>query len=131
MESDLDNRSRLRNAKVSRKYGSTLVRTLRERYGENFAAGLADTATLREVINRLDAASLNRVQGDLEKGQLDEVGASRPFTGIGGLIDPRPDGATIGPSLLFWRVGARSGFCPISESTMDLASRFASLAAWR
>jgi hypothetical protein len=42
-----------------------------------------------------------------------------------------PDDATIGPSLLFWRVGARSGFCPISESTMDLASRFASLAAWR
>jgi hypothetical protein len=48
-----------------------------------------------------------------------------------GLTAPRPDGATIGPSLLFWRVGARSGFCPISESTMDLASRFASLAAWR
>ena len=68
MESDLDNRSRLRNAKVSRKYGSTLVRTLRERYGENFAAGLADTATLREVINRLDAASLNRLQADLDKG---------------------------------------------------------------
>ena len=78
MESDSDNRSRLRNAKVSRKYGSTLVRTLRERYGEYFAAGLADTATLREVINRIDAASLNRVQGDLEKGQLDEVGAFRP-----------------------------------------------------
>jgi hypothetical protein len=78
MESDLDNRSRLRNAKVSRKYGNTLVRTLRERCGENFAAGHAGTATLQEVINRLDAASLNRVQGDLEKGQLDEVGAFRP-----------------------------------------------------
>jgi hypothetical protein len=92
MESDLDNRSRLRNAKVSRKYGNTLVRTLRERCGENFAAGHAGTATLQEVINRLDAASLNRVQGDLEKGQLDEVWRvpSRPFTGIGGLIDPRP-----------------------------------------
>ena len=111
MESDLDNRSRLRNAKVSRKYGNTLVRTLRERYGENFAAGQAGTATLREVINRLDAASLNRVQGDLEKGQLDEVWRvpSRPFTGIGGLIDPRPH----------------------QRTTMDLASRFASLAAWR
>ena len=95
MESDLDNRNRIENAKISRNYGSTLVRDLRERYGENFAAGHADTATLREVINRLDAASLNRVQGDLEKGQLDEVWRvpSRPFTGIGGLIDPRPDGA--------------------------------------
>ena len=78
MESDLDNRNLIENAKISRNYGSTLVRDLRERYGENFAAGHADTATLREVINRLDAASLNRVQGDLEKGQLDEVGAFRP-----------------------------------------------------
>jgi hypothetical protein len=78
MESDSDNRNRIENAKISRNYGSTLVRDLRERYGENFAAGHADTATLREVINRLDAASLNRVQGDLEKGQLDEVGAFRP-----------------------------------------------------
>ena len=78
MESDLDNRNRIENAKISRNYGSTLVRDLRERYGENFAAGHAGTATLREVINRLDAASLNRVQSDLEKGQLDEVGAFRP-----------------------------------------------------
>jgi hypothetical protein len=78
MESDLDNRNRIENARISRNYGSTLVRDLRERYGENFAAGHADTATLREVINRLDAASLNRVQSDLEKGQLDEVGAFHP-----------------------------------------------------
>jgi hypothetical protein len=77
MESDLDNRNRIENAKISN-YGSTLVRDLRERYGENFATGHADTATLREVINRLDGASLNRLHGDLEKGQLDEVGAFRP-----------------------------------------------------
>jgi hypothetical protein len=78
MESDLDNRNRVKNAKISRNYGTTLVRALRERYGENFAAGHADTATLREVINRLDAASLNRLRGDLEKEQLDKVGAFRP-----------------------------------------------------
>jgi hypothetical protein len=78
MESDLDNRNRERNAKISRNYGTMLVRDLRERYGENFAAGHADTATLREVINRLDAASLNRLQAGLEKVQLDEVGAFRP-----------------------------------------------------
>jgi len=78
MESDLDNRNLIENAKISRNYGSTLVRDRRERYGENFAAGHADTATLREVINRLDAASLNRLHGDLEKGQVDEVGAFRP-----------------------------------------------------
>ena len=77
MESDLDNRNPIENAKISRNYGSTLVRDLRERYGENFAAGHADTATLGEVINRLDAASLNRLHGDLEKGQVDEVGVTR------------------------------------------------------
>jgi hypothetical protein len=76
--SDLDNRKRIENAKISRNYGSTLVRVLRERYGENFAAGHANTATLREVINRLDGASLNRLHGDLEMGQLDEVGVFRP-----------------------------------------------------
>jgi hypothetical protein len=43
MESDLDNRNLIENAKISRNYGSTLVRDLRERYGENFAAGHADT----------------------------------------------------------------------------------------
>jgi hypothetical protein len=78
MESGLDNRNRERNAKISRNYGTMLVRDLRERYGEDFAAGYADTATLREVINRLDAASLNWLQADLEKVQLDEVGAFRP-----------------------------------------------------
>ena len=78
MESDLDSRNRIKNAKISRNYGTTLIRDLRERYGENFAAGHADTATLREIINRLDAKSLNRVQCDLEKGQLDAVGAFHP-----------------------------------------------------
>jgi hypothetical protein len=84
METDSDDRIQERNAKISRNYGTMLVRDLRERYGENFAAGHADTATLREVINRLDAASLNQLHGDLEKVQLDE--AFRPGPS-GGLID--------------------------------------------
>jgi hypothetical protein len=70
MEPDLDNRNSVKNAKISRNHGSTLVRALRERYGENFAAGHADTATLREVINRLDAASLNRLHDDLGRGSI-------------------------------------------------------------
>jgi hypothetical protein len=57
MEPDLDNRNRVRNEKISRNYGSTLVRDLRERYGENFAAGHADTLTLREVITVHSLAS--------------------------------------------------------------------------
>ena len=88
MEPDLDNRNRVRNEKISRNYGSTLVRDLRKRYGDNFAAGHSDTATLREVINRLDAASLNQLQDDLEKVQLDE--AFRPGPS-GGLIDTLHD----------------------------------------
>jgi hypothetical protein len=98
MESDLDNHNLIENAKISRNYGSTLVRDLRERYGENFAVGHADTATLREVINRLDAASLNRLLGDLEKGQVDEVWRvpSGPFAGIGPLTSLRPDTQTRG-----------------------------------
>jgi hypothetical protein len=91
MESDLDDSNPERNAKISRNYGTTLVRALRERYGENFASGHADTATLREVINRLDAVSLNRLQGDLEKVQLDE--AFRPGPS-GGLIDTLQDAPT-------------------------------------
>ena len=91
METDSDDRIRERNAKISRNYGTALVRDLRERYGENFAAGHADTATLREVINRLDAASLNQLQGDLEKVQLDE--AFRPGPS-GGLIDTLQDAPT-------------------------------------
>ena len=81
MEPDLDNRNRVRNEKISRNYGSALVRDLRERYGQNFAAGHADTLTLREVINRLDEASLNQLQGDLEKVQLDEAFRPGPSRG--------------------------------------------------
>jgi hypothetical protein len=88
METDSDDRIHERNAKISRNYGTMLVRDLRKRYGENFAAGHADTATLREVINRLDAASLNQLQDDLEKVQLDE--AFRPGPS-GGLIDTLHD----------------------------------------
>src|ERR1700738_2026317 len=97
METDSDDRIRERNAKISRNYGTMLVRDLRERYGENFAAGHADTATLREVINRLDAASSDRLQGDLEQVQLDE--AFRPGPS-GGLIDTRQD-APAGPAIKF------------------------------
>ena len=61
------------------------VQTLRERYGENFAAAHADTLMLREIINRLDAPSLNRLQGDLERSN--RMNRSRAFTGVGHLTD--------------------------------------------
>ena len=81
MEADFDRRIRAKNTEISRNHGNTLVRALREFYGESFAAGHADTATLREVINRLDAASLNRLYGDLEKGQLDKISSEKVIWG--------------------------------------------------
>lgn len=58
------------NAEISRQCGTALVRELREVYGVDFGSGHADTATLREVINRLDQSSLSALHRDHAKGQL-------------------------------------------------------------
>ncbi len=58
------------NAAISRQCGTVLIRSLRKIYGFEFASGHADTATLREVINRLDQTSLNVLHSDHAKGQL-------------------------------------------------------------
>lgn len=50
----LDDRHRDVNGRIDRKHGNTLVRTLRETYGDNFAAGTrSDTklSTLLELTN--------------------------------------------------------------------------------
>jgi hypothetical protein len=69
-EADFDERDRERNAEISRDYGNALVRELREVYGQRFAAGHADTSTLREVINRLDRTSLSELHRDHATGRL-------------------------------------------------------------
>jgi hypothetical protein len=66
----VDKRLRKRNAEISRHIGNALVRDLRRLYGRVFAAGHADTATLREVINRLDITSLQELDRDHETGGL-------------------------------------------------------------
>jgi hypothetical protein len=68
----MNERDRERNADISRQYGDILVRNFREIYGRRFASGHADTATLREVINRLDPTSLSELHRDDETGQLYE-----------------------------------------------------------
>jgi hypothetical protein len=68
-ESDAE-RSRETNSEISRLLGSSLVRNFRKIYGSNFATGHSDTATLREVINRLDQMSLQKLHRDYENGQL-------------------------------------------------------------
>ena len=53
-----------------------------------------DTATLREVINRLDGASLNRLRGDIEKAnwmRLTRRSVRALHGDKGGLIDPLHD----------------------------------------
>lgn len=65
-----EGRYREKNAEISRHYGNALVRNFRELYGPSFASGHADTATLREVINRIDPTSLSELHRDHDTGQL-------------------------------------------------------------
>jgi hypothetical protein len=55
----LDNRHRSKDGEISGKHGNTLVRTLREIYGQGFAAGYPETATLSEVLLQLNETSLS------------------------------------------------------------------------
>ena len=54
----LDGRHRDANGQISRKHGNTRVDTLRETYGEDFAAGIRGDAKLSTVLERTGAQSL-------------------------------------------------------------------------
>ena len=54
----LDGRHRDKNGEISKKHGNTLIRTLREPYGPDFARGESDGAKLGDVLHRLDEPSL-------------------------------------------------------------------------
>jgi hypothetical protein len=54
----LDGRHRDKDGEISKKHGNTLIGTLRETYGPDFARGEADTAKLEDVLHRLDEPSL-------------------------------------------------------------------------
>jgi hypothetical protein len=58
---DLDNRHRDKDGKISMKHGNTLICTLRETYGSNFARGESDRAKLADVLHRLDEPSLRQL----------------------------------------------------------------------
>jgi hypothetical protein len=59
----IDDRHRDKNGEISKKHGNTLIRTLRKIYGNTFAAGHPETATLGEVLQHLIETSLqNRAQ---------------------------------------------------------------------
>jgi hypothetical protein len=57
----LDDRHRDRDGKISMKHGNSLIGTLRETYGSNFARGEPDHAKLADVLHRLDEPSLRQL----------------------------------------------------------------------
>ncbi len=62
-----------RTGEITRKYGNTLIATLRKTYGNDFAPGCAGDAKLKDVLDRMDEPSLSRLRHDQEFAILDEV----------------------------------------------------------
>jgi len=60
----LDNRHRDKNGQISRKHGNTLIKTLREKYGSDFAFGMSENAKLSEVLHVIDEPSLSKLIRD-------------------------------------------------------------------
>jgi hypothetical protein len=57
----LDGRHRDVDGRISEKHGNTRVDTLRDTYGDGFAAGVRGDAHLRTVLDRTGAPSLSRL----------------------------------------------------------------------
>jgi hypothetical protein len=66
----LDDRHRDKDGEISKKHGNTLIGTLRKIYGKTFAAGHPDTATLSEVLHKLNETSLSQLRRDHGTGHL-------------------------------------------------------------
>lgn len=64
LQPGLDNRHRDRNGRIATKHGNTLIRTLRETYGNSFAVNEKGDAKLIQVLHRLDEPSLTRLIKD-------------------------------------------------------------------
>jgi hypothetical protein len=60
----LDNRHLDRNGQIARKHGNTLVATLRQTYGMDFAAASRGDAKLIDVLHELDEESLTQLVRD-------------------------------------------------------------------
>jgi hypothetical protein len=61
----LDNRHRDKNGEIGRKHGNTLISTLRQTYGANFAPGIPGHTKLSDVLHTLDERSLSQLVRDL------------------------------------------------------------------
>jgi hypothetical protein len=58
----LDDRCRDQNGQIRAKNGSTLVRTLRDTYGEGFAPGVRSDMKLDTLLDRTGAQSLTELR---------------------------------------------------------------------
>jgi len=63
----LDDRDRDKNGEISRKHGNTLISTLRQTYGADFASGIPGHSNLRDALHRLDEPSLTKLVSDLRE----------------------------------------------------------------
>ena len=61
MSKGLDDRYRDENGEIRRKNGNTLVRTLREEYGDEFAVGYRSDTKLENLLDRERASSLSEL----------------------------------------------------------------------
>jgi hypothetical protein len=66
----IDARYRDKGGEISRKYGNTLIGTLRISYGSGFAKGCASDEKLTEVLAKLDEPSLFKLVRDHKAGML-------------------------------------------------------------
>jgi hypothetical protein len=57
----LDNRHRDKSGQIARKHGNTLISTLRQTYGAQFAPDCPGDAKLSDVLHRLDEPSLSQL----------------------------------------------------------------------
>jgi hypothetical protein len=66
-DTGLDDRCRDNDCEIRRKRGDTLVGTLRETYGEDFAPGARSDMRLDTLLDRTGAESLNQLLRDQKK----------------------------------------------------------------
>jgi hypothetical protein len=70
METVADSKQADRNGAIARQYGDTELRTLRNMYGKGFDHDFPDHAKLSELIGRIEAGALRRLQSDYDRGIL-------------------------------------------------------------
>ncbi|MDB5616233.1 hypothetical protein [Tardiphaga sp.] len=58
------------DADIDNKHGGTTLATLRKIYGKFFAAGHSETATLTDILPKLNETSLSQLRRDYETGHL-------------------------------------------------------------